>query len=341
MTNKKMQPVMIGTFVIVSIALFMAAIVIFGGTKFFAKENLVIAYFEGSLQGLSVGAPVTYRGVTVGQVKEIKIHIQANGTQARELIIPVLISLSAGETLIVDNPDKNNEAGVNDFLKSMCDQGLRAKLKLQSMVTGKRYVDLAFYENSTAVFRDQAGQYFEIPTLPSEMQQLSRLMENINLEEIYKKAFNALDSLDKLTTGLSKTLSEPKTQKLVDNLSAATASLNSILSQIDSDVSPLLQKVNFGLDTFNILTGHADTLVTSVDTQITPFIDDMTATLSHINTTLQQAEKTIQPNSPLYYRVSETMRQLEKTGRSVEKLSEFIYRNPDTLIFGLQKKREQ
>ncbi len=332
---------MIGTFVIVSIALFMAAIVIFGGTKFFAKENLVIAYFEGSLQGLSVGAPVTYRGVTVGQVKEIKIHIQANGTQARELIIPVLISLSAGETLIVDNPDKNNEAGVNDFLKSMCDQGLRAKLKLQSMVTGKRYVDLAFYENSTAVFRDQAGQYFEIPTLPSEMQQLSRLMENINLEEIYKKAFNALDSLDKLTTGLSKTLSEPKTQKLVDNLSAATASLNSILSQIDSDVSPLLQKVNFGLDTFNILTGHADTLVTSVDTQITPFIDDMTATLSHINTTLQQAEKTIQPNSPLYYRVSETMRQLEKTGRSVEKLSEFIYRNPDTLIFGLQKKREQ
>ncbi len=333
---------MIGIFVVLSIILFMTAVVIFGSAKFFAKENLVITYFEGSLQGLSVGAPVTYRGVTVGQVKEIKIHIQANGKQSQELIIPVLIALSAGDTLIVNSSGAGDETNnVNDFLKSMCDQGLRAKLKLQSMVTGKRYVDLAFYENSTAVFRDQAGKYFEIPTLPSEMQQLSRLMENINLEEMYNKAFNALSSLDKLTTGLVETLNEPKTQQLVDNLSTAAASLNSILSQFDADVSPILKKVNNGLDRFNILASHADQMVTSLDTQIKPFVSDMAVTLTHLDTTLQQAEKTMQPNSPLYYRVTETMHQLEKTARSIERLSEFIYRNPDTLLFGLRNKGEQ
>ncbi len=332
---------MIGIFVVLSIVLFMTAIVIFGSAKFFAKENLVITYFEGSLQGLSVGAPVTYRGVTVGQVKEIKIHIQANGKQSQELIIPVLIALSAGDTLIVNNSGPGDKTNVTDFLKSMCNQGLRAKLKLQSMVTGKRYVDLAFYENSTAVFRDQAGKYVEIPTLPSEMQQLSRLMENINLEEMYNKAFNALSSLDKLTTGLVETLNEPKTQQLVDNLSTAAASLNSILSQFDADVSPILKKVNNGLDRFNILASHADQMVTSLDTQIKPFVSDMAVTLTHLDTTLQQAEKTMQPNSPLYYRVTETMHQLEKTARSIERLSEFIYRNPDTLLFGLRNKGEQ
>ncbi len=339
---------MIGIFVILSLVLFMTAIVIFGGSKFFSKENLVITYFEGSLQGLNVGAPVTYRGVTVGQVKEIKIHILANGKQSQELIIPVLIALNAGDTLIVKGSNTHDEANVNNFLKTMCDQGLRAKLKLQSMVTGKRYVDLAFYENSTAVFRDQAGEYFEIPTLPSEMQQLSRLMENINLKEIYNKASNTLDSIDKLTAGLATTLNESKTQQLVANLSTAAASLDSILSQVDADISPILKKVDSDLDTFNNLASHADQMVTSLDTQIKPFVSNMAVTLTHIDTALQQAdgffaqaEKTVAPNSPLYYRVTEAMGQLEKTARSVEKLSEFIYRNPDTLIFGLQKKGEQ
>lgn len=335
---------MIGSFVIVSLVLFMAAIVIFSGAKFFSVENLVITYFEGSLQGLSVGAPVTYRGVTVGQVKEIKIHIQANENKNQELIIPVLISLNAGETLIVDGTDTYDETNVNDFLQDMCEQGLRAKLKLQSLVTGKRYIDLAFYENSPAVFRDQAGKYFEIPTLPSEIQQLTKMLENIDLGDAYNKVISTLDSIEKLTTNISKTLSTPTTKALVTNLSSAASSLDSILSQVDSELSPILEKVDGGLDNINGLTNHADQMVTSLDTRIKPVVDEMTNALASIDTTLQQAddffaqaEETIQPDSPLYYRLTEAMHQLEKTGKSMERLSNFIHRNPDTLIFGLQK----
>ncbi len=334
----------IGAFVIVSLVLFMAAIVIFSGAQFFSVENLVITYFEDSLQGLSVGAPVTYRGVTVGQVKEIKIHIQANGKRDQKLIIPVIISLSAGETLIVDGTDTYDESNVKDFLQDMCDQGLRAKLKLQSLVTGKRYIDLAFYKNTPAVFRDKSGKYFEIPTLPSDMQQFTRMLENIDLGDAYGKVINTLDSIEKLTTDLSKTLSAPGTQTLVNNLSSAATSLDSILSQVDSELSPMLKKVDSGLSKVNDFANHADQMVTSLDTRIKPATDEMINALAGINTTLQkaddfisQAEKTIQPDSPLYYRLTEAMRQLEKTGKSMERLSNFIHRNPDTLIFGLQK----
>ena len=77
--KKKLQPVMIGVFVVLSLSLFMIAITLFGAALFFEKENLVIAYFDDSLKGLSVGAPVTYRGVSIGQVKEIRIQIKNNG----------------------------------------------------------------------------------------------------------------------------------------------------------------------------------------------------------------------------------------------------------------------
>ncbi len=334
---------MIGLFVILSLALFMTAIVIFGGNKFFTKENLVITYFEGSLDGLSVGAGVTYRGVTIGQVKAINIHIKANDEKSQAIIIPVIVSLNAGASLIVDGPKAKSREDINIFMEAMCKQGLRAKLKLKSVVTGQRYIDLAFYDNSVAVYRDTTGEYFEIPTLPSEMHQFSKIMGEINLSELYHKFNSTLTSLEKLTSGLAESLDQKKTQQLLDDLLSATTSLNSILSQLDTGVSPILQKIDGGLEQFTSLTNHADKMVTSLDKQILPLANDLKTTFASIDSTLQQAdalliqaEKTISPNSPLHYRFTQAMQQIEETARSIEMLSDFIHRNPDAFIFGLQ-----
>jgi len=325
----------------------MTAIVIFGGNRFFEKEILVITYFEGSLQGLSIGAPVTYRGVTVGQVKDIKIHITTNGKPNQKLIIPVLISLSAGKTLIIDTPNTEKDDNMNIFLESMCQEGLRAKLKLVSIVTGKRYVDLAFYENTTPVYRDTIGKYFEIPTLPSELQQITKMMENIDLDALYKKVMSTLNSLEQLTSGLEKTLKNERNQYLIDKLTATTESLNQVLLQLNSGIPQVLTKVNTGLDQINVLTADADKLVNSFDKQIQPIADNIETTLSGIDSTARQANEllvqagaVLKPSSPLYRSLNTAIRQLQKTASSIERLSDYVHRNPDTLIFGLQKTGE-
>jgi len=338
---------MIGIFVVFSIFLFMTAIIIFGGNRFFNKESLVITYFEGSLQGLSIGAPVTYRGVTVGQVKDIKIHITTNGQPNQKLIIPVLISLSAGKTLIIDNPNTEKDDDVNIFWESMCQDGLRAKLKLVSIVTGKRYIDLAFYENSTPVYRDTMGKYFEIPTLPSEIQQITKKLENIDLDKLYKKTLSSLTSIEHLTSGLAKTLNNEKTQHLIDELSTTTANLNQVLLQLDSGIPSILTKVNTGLDQINVLTANADNLVNSFNKDIPPIVDSIETTLSTINSTAQQANDllvqagaVLKPSSPLYRSINTAIRQLQKSASSIERLSDYVHRNPDTLLFGLQNTGE-
>ncbi len=334
---------MIGIFVVLSCVLFIVAVIIFGGNKFFKKENIVIAYFDGSLKGLSIGAPVTYRGVSVGQVKNIQIHIQKNGETNEKVIIPVLIALTAGQSITSDGSDTHKKQDADDFLGAMCEQGLRAKLKMQSLVTGKLYIDLAFYKNTTPVYRDQTEKYFEIPTLPSESYQFSRLVENINFEELYSKVFNTFTSLESLTADLAKTLDNEKTQGLVDELSTATASLNSILSKIDNDISPILDKVDSSLEQIATLAVNADQMVTSFDVGLQPLIDEMAPLIARFDTTLQQADQLFQqaetalkPSSPLYFRLSEAMLQLEKTLGSIEDLSNFLYRNPNALILGVQ-----
>jgi paraquat-inducible protein B len=347
MTNKKIQPAMIGVFVVVSVFLFMTAIVIFGGNRFFEKENLVITYFEGSLQGLSVGAPVTYRGVTVGQVKDIKIHIQTNGQPNQKLIIPVLISLSAGKTLIIDTPSPEKETNVNVFLESMCQDGLRAKLKLVSVVTGKRYIDLAFYKNSIPVYRDTLGKHFEIPTLPSEIQQITKILENIDLNELYKKAMHMLNSLEQLSSVLAETLNYEKTKLFIDELTTTTTNLNQLLLQLNSEIPQVLTKVNRGLEQINTLTANGNNLVNSLDRQLPPVVDSFETALNSIDLTARQANNflaeagtVLTPSSSLYRSLTAAIQQFQKTARSVEKLSDYVRRNPDTLIFGLQNTGE-
>jgi phospholipid/cholesterol/gamma-HCH transport system substrate-binding protein len=337
MTSKKLQPALLGGFVLLSFFLFAVAVIIFGSNKFLTEENTVIAYFDGSLQGLSVGAPVTYRGVTIGQVKAVKIHIQSDADQQHQIIIPVLISLIPGKHIIIDGTQKRQENEASEFLEAMCKQGLRAKLKLQSLVTGKLYIDLAIYKDTIPVYRDQDGTYFEIPTLPSEMHQISRVLETVNFSELYDKAISTFNSLDNLAANLDQVLASERSQHLLDEVFTATTSLNSILTKIDTKISPLLQNMDNSFAQINALAIHADQTVSSFGTKMPPLMESMATTLQQADQLLGQAEKAIQPNSPLYFRLTEAMLQLKETAGAIENLSTFLHQNPEALIYGLQK----
>ncbi len=336
MTNKKIQPALIGAFIVLSFFLFTAALIIFGGKKFFDKENTVITYFEDSLQGLSVGAPVTYRGVTVGQVKAINIHVSQDNGPNHIITIPVLISLIPGSSVVTDGPDGEQETVTNKFLAAMCEQGLRAKLKTQSMLTGKLYIDLAVYENSTPVYRARDNTYFEIPTLPSERYQITQILENMDFNELYNKAISTFNSLENLAANLDQAFGSEKTIQLIDEINMTITRLHSILTLVDDKLPPILQKMEHSLGQIDELASHADQVVTSIDKRLTPFMDDMDATLKQADQLLRQAKTAIAPSSPLYFRLTETMQQLEEAAVAVQKLSNFLHRNPEALIYGLQ-----
>ena len=69
----KANPAVIGGFVIGAIALIVIGLLVYGGAGWFVQRNKYVAYFPGSVKGLLVGAPVDFRGVTIGQVTEIRV----------------------------------------------------------------------------------------------------------------------------------------------------------------------------------------------------------------------------------------------------------------------------
>lgn len=128
--SKQANPKLIGAFVLGGLALLVLGLVIFGGTRWLGERRTYVAYFPGSVKGLRVGAPVDFRGVTIGRVTDIRIRYDASdGTMQ----IPVVMEFEPARITVIGADDVVEHRGdLDDLIR----RGLRAQLQTQSIVTG-------------------------------------------------------------------------------------------------------------------------------------------------------------------------------------------------------------
>ena len=101
--SKPANKTVIGIFVVVALALVVVAVLVLGSGKFFKHNPKVVMYFKGSVKGLSVGSPVSLRGVKVGSVTEIKMLFDPKDLS---VIIPVYAELQQGSLEAVPGAQK-------------------------------------------------------------------------------------------------------------------------------------------------------------------------------------------------------------------------------------------
>ena len=340
--SKKANSTRIGAFVVLSFLLLVTGIVIFGGGRLFSNKDIAVVYLEGSLQGLNVGAPVAYRGITIGEIKEIQIDVDATTYQ---ITVPVLISLIPDKVIkVAGKNNKEQSHDINIFLKTMCDRGLRATLKTQSLLTGKLYIDLAIHENTEAVYHDKNGKYLEIPAVPSEMQQMTQAMQSLNFPELATKFSNTMSALEKMSTTLEQALGSDTSRKNLDIFFASLDRFHSILSKFDDNLLPLMNKLDITLNNVSQLSSGTNQMIGHIDGQLGPFFTTMNATAHDMGVTMQTTEALMADlkqstaiDSPFYYQLTETISELGKTAKSMRALTESLDRNPQGLIFGTEK----
>ena len=78
--NKKISPAVIGAFVLGAVALIVIAILVFGSGRLFRQTKDFVLYFDNSVNGLRIGAPVKIKGVEIGSVKDIRLQLE-QGTE--------------------------------------------------------------------------------------------------------------------------------------------------------------------------------------------------------------------------------------------------------------------
>jgi paraquat-inducible protein B len=187
----KTNPAVIGGFVIGAIALIVIGLLVYGGAGWFVQRNKYVAYFPGSVKGLRVGAPVDFRGVTIGQVTEIRVLFNPQDVAAS---IPVIMEFDPSQIEVTGGGPTLSQGEAEDLIKA----GLRAQLQSQSLLTGLLFVNLDFHKDAPARLVGGDEPYPEIPTIPSGFEQLQQTAGDIavRLPEVVDRLGGALTSID-------------------------------------------------------------------------------------------------------------------------------------------------
>jgi paraquat-inducible protein B len=132
--GNKANSAAIGAFIVGALAIAVAALLYISGSGWGQERSKVVMVFDGSVKGLSVGAPVALRGVQIGQVTEINLILD---TDTIEIIMLVEAEIETG------NVTRRGDSEGN-FTDELIARGMRAQLNSQSLLTGLLYIQLDF-----------------------------------------------------------------------------------------------------------------------------------------------------------------------------------------------------
>jgi paraquat-inducible protein B len=279
----KANPAIIGGFVIGAIALIVIGLLVFGGTNWFTQRNKYIAYFPGSVNGLRAGAPVSVRGVTIGQVTEIKVMFNPETVSAQ---IPVVMELDPSQIeMTAPEPAGTRQQDVERLIQA----GLRAQLQSQSLLTGLLFVNLDFRKGAPARLVGGAQPYPEIPTVPSELEQLQQTAGDVaaQLPSVISKLN---DILGRIGTDLQATSG---------NFQQIVASVADIANRV-KERGPVFDKILENADSATGEVRHTaatlDQILQTNQDAIGSLIDEWTVTAGSVRRMADQINVTIAEN---------------------------------------------
>jgi paraquat-inducible protein B len=325
--RKKLSPALIGAFVLGALGLLVAAILILGSGKLFLHSRDFVLYFNGSVNGLRVGAAVKYKGVEIGSVNDILLSLGDMSVQR----IPVVIRIDAEK--ITKRGGSKNALNDPELAKAMIDQGLRGQLQMESFVTGLLYVGLDFFPDTPAHFVQSAkeyNKYQEIPTIPSVFEQAQDVVSSIiaRLQEIDFQALIA--SLETTSSGINSFVSSPE-------LKQSLQQLQQTMPKLETAIVSIRDMANTVDTNFQSLTG--DLKQTSTDARMT--LKQASDTLKEAESAMGNVKTLVDPDSQTFYELTRSLREVSAAARSMRQLSGYLERNPRALIFGKPETKEE
>ena len=333
----------IGAFVVGAFVLLIAGVAVLAGSSIFSEHRSFVCYFGASVKGLGVGSTVRYRGVEVGRVSSIRATFDPEGI-AHE--IPVTVELALDSMPGIQH--RMMESAWETELRRHVDAGLRAQLALDSLVTGNLFIALEYHETPPPTFRGD-GSIPEVPTIPSNLQQLVNTFQEIPFKELFNDVAGLMETLDDLAgKDLTATLaSVQRTMEQVEGrLDALSTDAGLLISEARQLVATIESRAGPLSDSTRMLLDDTQSLVGKLDGRVDPLAEALQATLENLRGLTRQGDGQLARLATSAEGLMGTAEQtlggdlltllaeLERTARSLRGLVEALERRPEMLLGG-------
>ena len=330
--SKQASPTLIGAFVLGALILGIVTIFLLAGGQWFLERRQLILYFDEASQGLQEGAPVVFLGVRVGTVKRIELGLDE---KSRRFMVPVIIELDPHtvRTRSGEQIDLRDQSTISRLV----DRGLRARLKLQSLLTGQRYIDLDLYPDRPARFLSDSSQIIEIPTIPTTEKELTTIFEDFPLATF-------LADLEAISASTKKLLSSEELITIPSRLEATLSNIESLTSRLDTAGDPLLREAQANLvELHKAINGiqsamakvgrAADEVAALADTD-----SPLYGTLSQAGEELAGMAGTVRrladEESPTVQHLAMSLQEISRAARALRLLLESLEEQPEAIFSG-------
>jgi paraquat-inducible protein B len=327
--SARTHPRAVGGFVLGAILLTLGAVLFFSSGDWFRHKTHFSVFFPGSVRGLNPGAPVTFRGIKIGQVEEVKavltgkpsplIAIEATVEFDREIV-----EVPAG----VPSPYRSLPAA--ELAKALIEHGIRGRLQSQSLLTGQKYVDFDFLPDEPARFAHLNPRYPELPTTPTALEKLGDKFEQfvgtlaeLPLDEMLQDVRQALQSLRELLEAPELRGTLRKADRAMGELGPALEETRTTLAQARTHMDTLSAEVRS--------TGGAtrETLA------------EASRTLENAERTLQRLDNVTAGADDARLAATQAIAELERTLKALRNLVDYVQTHPEAVVLGKAREKEK
>jgi len=321
---KQANKIRIGLFVVGAVCLAILAVAVFGSGSFFTNKRYYVMFFDGTVKGLTVGSPVMFHGVRIGTVSSISLIFNSSNMTVK---VPVVVEFEPDKVKRIGGPDTDQ---TEDYVKKLIEKGLRAQLQLQSFVTGQLMIAIDFFPKTPAHYVGLVNDYPEIPTTPSSMEQITKTLENLPIQEFVTKLTQTID-------GLNRLVNSPEAMASLKSVKQGLHETAVILKKVNSQIEPIVSNMNATTASLKSATSKVDSALSGtngIPEQLTQTLATARKTLEDAQQTLSSMQSATSENSVLMNEVGTTLEELSRTARSIRVLSDYLEQHPDSVIWG-------
>lgn len=312
----------IGAFIVGATVLIFFVLIFFSGGNLFSQKERVIMNFEGSVQGLQVGAPIKLKGVILGEITDIQINFDTNG-QTNNNKSNILTAVTGD--LVLQRISRKGTEVTREFFEEAIGDGLRAQLNYQSFLTGLLYVELDFFPDTPATLYGVKGNYLELPTVATGFEEITKNLQELNLKGLAK-------NLDKLITRLNTLVASGTIEQTLGSVKTAADAV----TQMGQDVSVLSNNLIRTNTELNQLLVSLNKQTPAVTSELKTSLVRLQESLAQLDKATDSVHQSFSEDSPMINQLNDTLIEISRSAEAFRTLTETLDQQPEALLRGKQ-----
>jgi paraquat-inducible protein B len=315
---------LIGFFILTGFtALIGMSLYLAGDRLFSSDEEQFVMYFDESVKGLNVGSPVFFEGVKVGEVSRIIIVAHKDLTFS----IPVFVRMDEQQKSLFGGGHRHFSYR-EELMQNLIEKGLRARLGVQSFLTGQLMIELTMLPETPVNLRHfdnpkerYDNKVIEIPTVLSDAGALTKSLRDYPIGKTLESFNNILDSLNKQVPVLLKDMNT-----FVNNADSTVKNIDTAVQGVGTTFKSVTDNVNKTVKDFDVMAKSFDKTAKAVD-----------KTVQSMETVIKNKDSDL---SLLMENANNAMVEISGAARSLKVLTDYLERHPEALLRGKGKSDE-